>query len=364
MPIRFTVVAALAAAFTSGAHAQWQVTNLSPGPSHRHSTGYAGGPGTQGGAVYVGAWPAGNYHASVWSSTADSWVDLHPTTPNAINARSMVHAVSGNHQAGFVEGIGGGPSHASLWSGTAASFTDLHPDGYSSSIIRGMDATSQVGSAASGGAPQAGLWHGSSSSFVNLHPAGLYYSNAYGVSGNRQVGSAGNFGAGFGHAVMWSGSAASMIDLHPAGRSQSAAFAISGNQQVGQVDNTAALWSGTAASYVSLEPSGADGSLLNATDGTRQVGWARINNRLHAGLWTGTAASFFDLHTLLPASFTTSEARAVWTDATGVHVLGHAQDLSDSSHAILWTFVVPAPGATALFSIAALALASRRRLPS
>src|SRR6476646_8920764 len=40
---------------------------------------------------------------------------------------SQAFGVSGNSQAGVSTAATGSPSHATLWSGTAASYVDLHP---------------------------------------------------------------------------------------------------------------------------------------------------------------------------------------------------------------------------------------------
>ncbi|HVU64237.1 MAG TPA: hypothetical protein VHC70_09690, partial [Phycisphaerales bacterium] len=73
--------------------------------------------GQQAGYNLVGT----EYHASLWSGTATSWIDLNP----AGSTESMANAAGGGQQAGYA--ILGGVHHAGLWSGTAASWVDLSP---------------------------------------------------------------------------------------------------------------------------------------------------------------------------------------------------------------------------------------------
>ena len=100
-------------------------------------------------------------------------------------------------------------SHASLWTGTAASWVDLHPTGTTSSMARGVRDGQQVGRASVDAAARASLWTGSAASWVDLTPAGADGpSYTWGVYGGQQVGGTDA------HASLWSGSAASWVDLH------------------------------------------------------------------------------------------------------------------------------------------------------
>ncbi|MEM4409849.1 MAG: PEP-CTERM sorting domain-containing protein [Candidatus Caldarchaeum sp.] len=77
----------------------------------------------------------GTWHASLWSSSAASWVSLHPAGAST----SAAYAAWGTNQVGHAR-VGGLP-HASLWSGTAASWVDLHtflPSIFDVSFATGM----------------------------------------------------------------------------------------------------------------------------------------------------------------------------------------------------------------------------------
>src|SRR5213076_538262 len=90
---------------------------------------------------------------------------------------SMASATDGSRQGGWV-GLhdGSGDYHATIWSNSAASAVDLNPPGYFNSRVRGMSAEFQVGDgwlggpANSPGATQhALLWHGTADSVMDLN---------------------------------------------------------------------------------------------------------------------------------------------------------------------------------------------------
>ena len=98
----------------------------------------------------------------------------------------------------------GSTSHAAIWSGSAESFVDLHPSGSSGSEIRGMSGDVQVG-VSSG---HAFLWTGTAGDAVHLH---LYVtgsdrgSAAYGVASDGTIVGLVSFGPGSTYtAAMWS----------------------------------------------------------------------------------------------------------------------------------------------------------------
>ena len=68
---------------------------------------------------------------------------------------------------------------------------------------------------------------------------------------------------------------------------------------------------------------------------------------MHALLWTGTAASVIDLHSYLPAGYMNSYAYGI--DSAG-NIVGYAYP-GGNMHAVMWTPVIPAPGAIVLGSI-------------
>lgn len=100
--------------------------------------------------------------------------------------------------------------HAGVWTGTAASFVDIHPSGATDSEIRSSFGAQQVGRAAIGGANHAALWSGTASSYVDLHSvlgAGYTNSFAYGIWSNGSttyvVGRAKVAPSGYYHAILW-----------------------------------------------------------------------------------------------------------------------------------------------------------------
>ena len=313
----------LAAAPHGPASAGWTVTNLHPAGA-RYSWAYDVSGGQQVGHAGVG----GTIHASLWSGTAESWVDLHP----AGTSYSAAYGISGGQQVGNAHW--GSWGHASLWSGTAASWVDLNPAGALYSSAKGVSGGQQVGYAYVG-YNHASLWSGTAESWVDLNPTGAGWSYAYGVSGGQQVGFA-EVG-GVAHASLWSGTAESWVDLNPAGASLSDAYGVSGGQQVGSADGHASLWSGTAESWVDLHPAGAVASQAWGVSGGRQVGQANVGGEDHASLWSGTAESWVDLHALLPAGYHDSEARGLFTSGVDTWVAGFAYNTSlDREEAFLW----------------------------
>ena len=299
---------------------------------------------------------AGNqWHALLWSGTAQSVVDLNPSGFNYSEALG----VSGTQQVG--DGLSpsyGDTRHALLWSGTAASAVDLTPSGFNASSAVAISGTQQVGDGygpATGSYDHALLWSGTAASAVDLNPSGFTlhcdWTLALGTNGTQQVGY-GQVTDGYVNALLWSGTAASAVDLNPSGFTSLTAKAISGTQQVGSAGNHAFLWSGTAASAVDLNPSGFTSSSADGTNGTQQVGCGTAPGGQQDPLvWSGTAQSAVDLSQFLPSGLTSSNA--VGIDAQG-DIVGSANDASGHTHAIIWEPVPEwrGPGG-GIFSLAA-----------
>lgn len=135
----------LAAVVTgNAAQAQWTVTNLNPASSHVYSLAFGVDGSQQVGYITNST---ASEHASLWSGSAASWVDLNP--PGSME--SIATAVSDGQQVGGASI--NGPIHACLWTGTAASIVDLNPAGSSGSGAMGVSDGQQVGSAEMGGGP-------------------------------------------------------------------------------------------------------------------------------------------------------------------------------------------------------------------
>jgi hypothetical protein len=296
-------------------------------------------------------------HAILWTPTATSGIDLHPSTGYSL---TELQATNGIQQVG--DGIANdGNIHAMLWSGSAASFVDLHPaSGYTTSGAYGVGGTQQAGfGKTTSNREHAMVWTGGADSFIDLHPAsGFTQSIAYGTSGTQQVGS-GTTTGGAQHALLWSDSASSVIDLHPSAFTATQAFAASGAQQVGAgrgpttgLGLHALLWNGSADSYVDLHPGGRfTSSVALGTDGEHQVGYVGSGV---AWVWSGSAESGINLHALLPIGYSFSIA----TSVSGNTVYGYGMGPTGAYHALAWT--LPEPTGMSLIGIATFGLLSRR----
>ncbi|HSZ54284.1 MAG TPA: hypothetical protein VK797_01390 [Tepidisphaeraceae bacterium] len=313
--------------------------------------------------VGAGTVASGNANALVWSNGAPTAINLNP--PGF--ADSYAIGTDGLHQVGY--GMVDNSNHALLWSGTAASAVDLHPTnlgGFAESIAMAVNMRQQVGygTAPVTGVAHALLWHGTASSAVDLNPSGFYESYAEGASGNQQIGYGGKLGDYY-HALLWTGDASTVIDLHPSGFTNSYAFGTDGYQQVGtgltpDAASHALMWTGTAASVVDLQPtnlSGFEDSTAYDTNGLVQVGFGRTGDDDHALLWHGSADSTVDLQNLLPQSLI--ESRAYFVDSSG-NVFGTAvEPTTGVMHAVEW-IQVPESSALAAVALAGVALIRRR----
>jgi hypothetical protein len=357
------LVVIFAGLFSSAAHAQWTVTYLHPaGAVDSFARGASGVD--QGGQAFVG----GNYHASRWTGSAASFVDMHPGGYVA----SRVSDTDGIKQVGGATPLF--TEHAALWSGTAASFVDLHPvSDPLSSVAYDLGGAIQTGSVTftATGPTHAALWSSTALSYVDIHPSGDN-SIGFGTDGTSIVGQVSTVGAGgFTHAGLWKFGPDVFTDLHPAGAGTSVANDVDGAIQVGEANfagsTHAALWTGTAASFVDMNPPGAGGSKLRGVDGGFQVGEAFVGPgaSFKAGIWTGTAASFVNLHSFLtPFTFSSSDAWGVWSDGVNVYVAGSAfNDGTSRSEAVLWTMAIPEPSSLSAVAAAVglVALRFRRR---
>lgn len=185
----------------------------------------AAGSGRVGGSMW---WNAPNSHLSAFVGTLSpsSWLtltNLHPAVfiPTSYQGGSWVNGTDGIQQVGQTIVYSSSPiqlpRHASLWSGTAASWVDLNPAGVSLSDAHAVHAGEQVGyvqGSALGSLPRsAALWRGSAGSFTNLNPPGASVSEAFGVFAGEQVGQV-QFPGQTVWACLWQGDAASWHNLH------------------------------------------------------------------------------------------------------------------------------------------------------
>lgn len=131
------------------------------------------------GGKQVGGWQgASSYspHAVLLSGNALTGVDLNPVTAYY----SMATCLDDTQQGGWAylpTGI-----HALVWSGSASSYSDLHPSGYNFSYCLGIHHGEQVGYAQQQSyfisASHAYCWHGSATSGVDLHSGTYLFSRA------------------------------------------------------------------------------------------------------------------------------------------------------------------------------------------
>ena len=109
-------------------------------------------------------------------------IDLHPSG----FIMSVAYGTSSGQQVGFGTAAGAPVAHAPLWHSSANSVVDLNPtSGFDSSQALGISVGEQVGFGSSG---HALLWRGSASSMVDLNPPGFVDSWASGTSDRQQVG--------------------------------------------------------------------------------------------------------------------------------------------------------------------------------
>ena len=333
---RLLGVALLVGLTHAPASAQWAVVNLHPDdPGVFDSYALSVQDGQQVG--YVRVTDTLLEHASAWTGTAGSWVDLHP----AGATQSRATAVSAGHQTGYTHVITvGGVYHASLWSGSAESWTDLSPAGSLSSQGLGSFGAQQAGTAWFGSDTYAGLWSGTSGSWLDLHPPSTDSSMGYDTDGTQQVGLA--FLNANTRASLWTGSAGSWVDLHPDAALGSRALAVQGGQQVGWASypfvQHAHLWKGTKNSLVDLHPAGTLQSRATGVHGGQQVGTVFLaGGATHAAVWSGTAASWVDLHAFLPPGYSLSEAFDIWHSGNVTYVVGYAFNTAVMHYeALMW----------------------------
>lgn len=351
---RFVLAVAAALTGTETTRADWIAINLTP-PGTYDSAVYAITATTQYGGARPNL-PPSNMQPLVWSGTATSAVSIATPQMNA-----LIYGSDGQQQVGVSSG------HASVWSGSIGSYVDLHPPGPSSSEAHAVSGGQQFGWTTNpiSSQPSAAMWSGSATSYVNMNPTGALTSRIYAAAGDRQGGWAGGF------AGLWSGTPNSFVSLHPgAPWNASQIKGMTESEQVGSVFAPptnfprAAMWHGTAASFVLMDPPESGGySELLATCGTAQVGYIAPASGIYAGIWFGSAASFLNLAQFLPPGmYDESRATSVATDGVHFYVGGYAENATTlRNEAFLWIGTVPAPGALSLLAAAGVFAVRRGR---
>lgn len=299
---------------------------------------------------------SGRAHASLWNGSASSWIDLHPT--GAI--QSECWDVDNGRQVGTTGDIE--PRYrAALWSGTAASYVNLHPPIAVFSVAYGVEGNRQVGGATFVGATfgariHAATWEGSAASFVDHHPTTpmlpesdpVVQSEFYGIRDGAIVGyyfttpsppflmkamkSAGSTIADMTPDIPPYVSEDTVCNAHMTSRGEHIGF-----MGPSLSDRKAVLWKGSPSTGIDLSPIGSVSSWGQGIWRGQQVGYAVFNNQ-RAGLWNGTAGSWVDLSVFLPASFTLSNARGIWSDPVNTYVVGWGTNsVTGRTEALLWT---------------------------
>ncbi len=316
------------------ARAQWTAIRL-------HNPAFSGGS-----VLFAasGAWQGGVAGLSpdkpvLWHSSSSQWIDLAPGP----GVNGIVYGMHGGYQVGSLNG------HATLWSGTPESLVDLHPSWAEGSVASAIWGDEQVGHTwvGTGYTGRAALWGGSAASHVNLHPAGAVQSRAGAVAAGQQGGTVEYpypTGGTIGHAALWSGTPESFVDLNPPGALGSAISGMWPGQQVGGATwvgsgDRAGYWTGTPESFVSLNPPNTASVVIHGTCGKAQVGKAALPATGHSAVvWFGTAESMVNLAAFLPpGQYVQSEARAVAFHNGRYYVSGTAwTSAQHHAEAFLW----------------------------
>lgn len=324
--------------------------------------GYAGFNGLAGGTA-AGVFGSTS-RASTWDSLGNR-SDVHPSFLDSITrpGTSIITSMNGTLMVGSGRGdFTSNRVNALIWQSGVASLIPM-PAGFMSSQALSTDGTMVVGQyvmpakrgdVATAGDTHAFIYNSATGQFTDLYNGNPTI--AYGVSGNQQVGIElkGNY-----EARLWNGNPKAPIVLHPAGAESSSANATDGVHQVGSVGylvqkageankkgiriryDYATIWSGGAASLQYLS-SGYPNSFAMAVNGDYVAGHGIVTDvrgtrgAQHALGWTNPLEPAIDLHSLLPANYTQSWARAV--DANG-NFVGYAVDSSFAAHAIMWVRV-------------------------
>ncbi len=147
-------------------------------------------------------------HAALWSWSAGSFVNLHPSGAT----ESRASGVWNEYQAG--RATIGGDARAGFWTGTAASWTLLAQPAGAESSAACIDAFEIGGVIRPAGATkdQACVWSRADGSYVILHDPAFEESSVYDVDNGVQVGWVFTSGDGF-RASLWTGTPESRIDL-------------------------------------------------------------------------------------------------------------------------------------------------------
>jgi hypothetical protein len=330
------------------ASAGWTVTYLNP-PGAPYSSATVAVGLQQGGGAMIG----GLLHASLWSGSAGSRIDLHPVGPDESIVTAFGPSVF-NFQAGFT--IVGGLTRAAVWRGSAATWVDLHPSWATRSEIKGAgtDGYYLAGIVVTAGQTHACCWSAPYPGFgADINPSGAVQSVANATSGRDWCVGSATF-SGNPRAVVWymrdaiDHPGGSWIDMNPAGAITSVANGIDSIsprfQTVGSATFSgsprAGFWTAlSAASWTDLHPSAATTSVALGTWKGEQVGSATFSGTSRACMWRGSAETWEDLSLLLTGSWSSTVASNIWGDATTTYISGYGvNNATGLVEALLWTY--------------------------
>lgn len=256
-----------------------------------------------------------------------------------------------------------------MWTGSANSWVDLHPSGYSESEAYAVSDGSQGGTGISTTTNygHALLWHGTAQSAADLNPAAYLESDIQDVQGNNQVGE--GYGSDFvSHALLWHGTADSATELDKSGFDSSEASSIDGNNIVGRGfvggEFHAVVWRDFGIHSTDIHVNGWLSSQAVSIAGSSIAGSAYDGNVNHAFVWTNLGENAVDLESALDGLTLNGNAlnligsQAFQVDANG-DIVGVGYDASFHNYAIEWS-PVPEPASIVVLGFAFLVVVRRR----
>ena len=365
--------------FTGSAYAGWTYTSLNPEGIDKSYAYSVDSIGEVGGYLYDGA----NVLPVYWSTpSASGYVDLSNNQQNQGNVKAIIPG----RQAGVVQILNN--FFGVYWSGSSDSMVTPSTGGYTSSSISSLSANWAGGYVSDGDelkGRHATIWNLSNNTMIDLNPS-EYFSIVNAIAGANggnpgvQAGSVRGITDAHVNAALWHGTAASYTSLAPANSFSTNVFALSpdgayqGGYELIQTPNPlvqvshAALWHGTADSFVDMHPTNFAGIVSSIIEGMidgLQVGFVngvdkQDQNFNYAFLWSGSADQYFNLQSVLPSNYTSSQAWGIARNGSTVYVAGFAINDAGNEEAILWTFV-PEPGSLVLFLTGLGFIASRQR---
>lgn len=298
-------------------------------------------------------------HAWKWNTETGMEEDLHPLW-DPVSPRSWARASFGDTTVGFwwhpYEILHNGQWYviylpkACRWVGGSTGFEEINLGGYYEyTYLNDIDASGSVGYASwdddVGNTYANAFWIDNIGQFRWLHPdSGASKSIALAIDNGRQFGYINTpYPGPVTRACYWTGTANSVVEINPIGAQRSWISKADDGQQVGEAEFNngglvPTLWHGSAEGCVVLTPTGSPGASVYGVGGGLQVGALNAGGVFHACAWTGLADSAVDLHSWLPAAYSSSTAQDVEVAVDGtIRIVGQAynEDLA-RYEAVMW----------------------------